>query len=510
MNRLDLDALLVGGGDERLALDSVSGVNLYGHGPKPRPGDLAMGSSTASTISERAYRALARANPALLEQVRRAGEVATYRAGLADLRGRLRAVLGLGGSGVQAEITFSPSGTDLHLLAATLLAGTGPALLTITLEGSETGSGVMTAAAGRHFMQQAPDGTAVAKGTPVGPDQQSLALAVRDEAGELIDPMVIERQLDALIGAAIRAGRDCLLVTGDVTKTGLIAPDLDTVFRLKARYGARLWIMVDACQLRVSAQTIRAYLTRDMMVAITGSKFMGGPVFSGALLCPPAVSQRLSGVRLPTTLGAYFSRDDLPEGWATRADLPARANLGLLLRWQAALLEWEQLQALPAGAVTGVIHGFAAAVQVRLAQDPAFAPLATRTLDRGALQGAGDPPCAIDSTPTIFPFLLARLDGAGRHIGWLEREETRLAYQHLAEGALFGRSIRLGQPVVCGARAGLPVSALRLCLSAGLIAQACQQADGQRRLIDAAMLALDGAAQAARHLQGSVTLRKSA
>jgi hypothetical protein len=65
-------------------------------------------------------------------------------------------------------------------------------------------------------------------------------------------------------------------VIGDVTKTGLIAPGLGTVFRLKARYGDRLWIMVDACQLRISPETIRAYLARGMMVAITGSKFMEG------------------------------------------------------------------------------------------------------------------------------------------------------------------------------------------------------------------------------------------
>lgn len=45
----------VSGGDERLDCDVVSGLNMYGYGPAPRPSDLAFGSSTASTISAAAF-----------------------------------------------------------------------------------------------------------------------------------------------------------------------------------------------------------------------------------------------------------------------------------------------------------------------------------------------------------------------------------------------------------------------------------------------------------------------
>jgi hypothetical protein len=95
MSIADLDTLLASGGDERLALDPVNGLNLYGHGPTPRPGDLAMGSSTASTISARAYRALATSHAVLAERVRRDGDLAAYRTEVAALRGRLRALFGL-------------------------------------------------------------------------------------------------------------------------------------------------------------------------------------------------------------------------------------------------------------------------------------------------------------------------------------------------------------------------------------------------------------------------------
>jgi hypothetical protein len=489
MSIADLDTLLASGGDERLALDPVNGLNLYGHGPTPRPGDLAMGSSTASTISARAYRALAASHAVLAERVRRDGDLAAYRTEVAALRGRLRALLGLAGRKAQADIIFSPSGTDLHLLATAVLAGSSGSLLTITLEGSETGSGVATAAAGRHFMRHAPDGTSVEKGMPLGVEHQSPALAVRDGAGGLVSAMDIELQLETMIGAAIRAGRDCLLVIGDVTKTGLIAPGLGTVFRLKARYGDRLWIMVDACQLRISPETIRAYLARGMMVAITGSKFMGGPVFSGALLCPPSVSQRLSASATPLALSAYVGQDDVPEGWSMRNDLPWRANLGLLLRWQAALFEWEQLGTLGDDEVAQAIHSFAAAVDRRLARDVAFEPLETRPLDRGALYGSQHHGNEIDATPSIFPFLLVRRDKAGRPSGFLDRDETRLVHDLLAAGKMAGRNIRLGQPVACGIRDGMLVSALRLCLSAPMIVDACGQAGGLKALVDDAMLA---------------------
>ena len=54
------DALLnclISGGDEGLECEPATGLNMYGHGPSPRPQDLAFGSSTASTISAPAFAA---------------------------------------------------------------------------------------------------------------------------------------------------------------------------------------------------------------------------------------------------------------------------------------------------------------------------------------------------------------------------------------------------------------------------------------------------------------------
>ena len=52
---LPLHDLLRGGGDPRLSIDRASGVNQYGCRPFPCPDTLSFASSTATSISERAY-----------------------------------------------------------------------------------------------------------------------------------------------------------------------------------------------------------------------------------------------------------------------------------------------------------------------------------------------------------------------------------------------------------------------------------------------------------------------
>ena len=119
------------------------------------------------------------------------------------------------------------------------------------------------------------------------------------------------------------------------------APGFEAVQRLHERFGARLDVVVDACQMRVAPERVRACLEAGWMVLLTGSKFFGGPAFAGALLVPAGVAARAPELApLPPGLAGYFTRPEWPGAWQRiAADLPERANLGLVLRWQAAL--WE-------------------------------------------------------------------------------------------------------------------------------------------------------------------------
>ena len=82
---------------------------------------------------------------------------------------------------------------------------------------------------------------------------------------------------DAFAAATTTAKDSAVVYLTHGTKTGLIAP-------VTPPYGAD--VIVDACQARIGSDTVEAYLRRDWPVVVTGSKFFGGPAFSGAVLFP--------------------------------------------------------------------------------------------------------------------------------------------------------------------------------------------------------------------------------
>ncbi|KAA0699515.1 hypothetical protein DTW90_09035 [Neorhizobium sp. P12A] len=503
-------AALTSGGDERLDCDPATGLNMYGYGPLPRPQDLAFSSSTASTISAQAFSFVETYYAQLLQDMERQPAADIYAREMNHIRADLLRLLGIRDdldlSGVEA--IMAASGTDIHLFAAAILSRQGgQPLITVTLMGSETGSGVMTAAAGRHFMQRVSSSSSVTKGDEINPGDSTMntSVAVRNKDGTLRSEDEVEDEVRGVVELARAAGMRSLLVSADVSKTGLIAPGLESVFRLKARFGSMLDVLIDACQFRISAATIRAYLAHEFLVALTGSKFLTGPVFSGALLCPPGLVHSLSLRRLPPTLADYCTRTDWPEGWAAQDILPHRANFGLLLRWKAALFELDRFAAIPVDKVRMVMSAFAEAIGIRLERDEAFEMLDTRPIDRNRLWYGADP-ASWDEIPSIFSFYL-RNPYSGTI---LTAAETASVYKDLASGK-DAALIRIGQPVSCAADLnGQPASALRICLSAPLIAEASQGSDALQRLISQAMTALDGVAHSAAKLSARSVHARSA
>lgn len=476
------DELLVAGGDARLALDSASGVNKYGAAPRPDPELADFGSSTASVISTQAYAA------ADAVRARLRGETAAYAREMERLRGELRALCGLA-EAPEVDVIFAASGTDLHLLVRELVgdAPTAP-LLCLGVEPEETGAGAPTALTGRHFSDRAALGDSLVQGAPIGPGGGDyVAIRARAADGRLRDGHIIEAELDALCLHAGQSGRRVLLTVADVSKTGLISPGLETVLALRRRFPRTLEVLIDACQFRLSPETLRAYLDHDLMVAVTGSKFVTGPSFSGALFVPPPTAKRLRGRLLRPALKPYSARADWPETWLAGRALNDVANDGLLLRWEAALAELRAFRALPEADIGKFTARFANAIQSRLADDPLFEPLAVRPLDRGAI-GAGE---GWDRTPTIFPFLLR--EGPRSSAPFLSVADTQNVYRALTTGGVDdAMRARLGQPVLCGERDGAPIAALRLCNSARLIVEGARDPDG---VINRALAVLDQAAR---------------
>ena len=483
-------ALLTSGGDHRIALDGITGVNRYGCGAQPDPGVCAFGSSTASTISAASFAAVERLAGRLSEQAALASQGEVYRQELDRIRGKMTWLLGLQDIPGLKTI-LSPSGTDLHRIALHLTAaGAAVPPLVILPEPHETGSGVIAALGG----QVGP--AAALRAAMASPDLGAALLAPqimttpgRAAHGALRPVHQIDEDIAVIAAAAARLGRKVLLVMMDVSKTGLISPSFACAQDLKQRFPDQVEVLVDACQLRLAAPTLAAYLKHDFMVAVTGSKFMTGPAFSAALLVPGATAERLQAAALPAGFAALCAQGELPDGWRGAPALPDRANFGLLLRWEAALEEMRRFTALPPTAVAGFFSDFAEAVSERLAEHDAFEAVSVRPLERTGLGAAP----SWDRVQTIFPFLLktqGRLATPMETLG-----VQRMAGLDLGEWAgwdVAARRAQLGQPVHCGRRAGQDLSALRLCLSARIAADALAPGGhGPAAVIDDAMEVLD-------------------
>ena len=486
--------VLLSGGDARLVIDPKTGVNKYGCGSRPDPALLSFGSSTGSTISERGYRAAHALHERLFGQEQLLSEAALYHQELERVRLELNRLCGLGAS--TASI-FAASGTDLHLLCAQLMASpnlnTGP-LHIIMMDACETGSGVAPALRGRHFNGNATPGAGDAVLEPLtGAYPVKVSSIGLRCANGLKRPIAdIDTEVEALIQQSLAIQQRVLLIMIDVSKTGMIAPSPACVAAQRARHADQVDVLVDACQFRISNSTLKAYLNLGCMVALTGSKFLTGPVFSGVLQIPAKLASRLAQQTLPPALTGCSARAEWPEYWRARQQLPDTANWGLLLRFEAALSELKAFRALNEDKISSFLKQFADAIQHALHASPHFELLSETQLDR-------HPICTEtgwDQIPTIFPFLLLHRPGSP-----LDRNQVQQIYRQLqfpvqiegTDPATADRAAlrcQLGQPVLCGARDGVEISALRLCASSRIIIEACSSESSAVGVIQRALQVL--------------------
>ena len=478
----DTASLLLTGGDSRIIPDPVTGKNKYGCGSVPDPQLLAFGSSTASTISERGMAAATALRERLLLQLQQQSPETVYQRHASRLRHEIATRCGFAETS-DADVVIAASGTDIHLILAQWLQ----VQRTIMIDSAETGSGLAAALQGRHFNQDSTCNGQTPAHDLVSTWQAELCLLpARKPDGALVDVEQTHARLHQLIAEAADAGKNVLLILTDVSKTGLIFPDIATVLALQQRWPEQVHVLVDACQFRIAPHTIRAYLAHGCMLALTGSKFIAGPTFSGALLVPSALVHRHPTQMqslLPEGLQAYSHLADWPASLHAAQSLQSGHNFGLLLRWEAALAELHAFQHTDDAATLAFIRQFGTTVRARLAADSHFSLLPTTSLQRTALHSH----TSWDEEQTIFSLVLYRPCQANdaRPRRPLSRSETQQIYQQLQHPDVGSPAIALGQPVLCGERDGIPVSALRLCLSAPLLVAAQDPAQANNILHNA-------------------------
>lgn len=404
------------GGDARIVLTPDRHQNRYYSAPYPQ-GVLAYASSTANDISADAFAAVS----GLGEQ--------DYGAGLNALRNRIRAAYAIP---EDVGIVFAPSGTDLEYVALACVHDRAERLHNVLLGADEVGSGCIHSAHGRYFANETALGVQVRPGEPVAGLGERVSIEdvpVRDALGHAYTSGCIRDRIEQGIEGNPDAHTLVHVVHG--SKTGLILPLLEDIDDLIARHGERITLVVDACQARITSAAIADYLKRDAIVFVTGSKFMGGPPFSGFALVPAALAQRAP--RLPDGLGTVFRRAEWPAGWPGAEALEDRANPGLLLRLEASVFELERFQSLSLDRIERVVLAFHAAVRAAMVERLGGRRMAPYPPGHRA-EGDAHP----IEMRTLSTIDLSRRPG---------HPDFDAAVQ--IHKALVDRGIRLGQPVKC-------------------------------------------------------------
>lgn len=470
------DLLLTTGGDERLLVDPQSGLNRYGCSPKPRPWAITFASTTATSVSDGAFTHVEGLRRRLADAARAGRLEAEYAAAMDEVRAEIPRQCGMV-PGTEAIVT--PSGTDAEFYALHLaLAADRRPLTSIVIAPRETASNVLQAASGRHYNATTAMGHLVTVDAPV--DEGTAArvelaiLQVRDQSGQPLAVDEVNRAAEALVECEVARGRRVLLHLLDTSKTGLVAPGAAFTVDLARRFAGHLDVVVDASQLRLSRASVARYLGHGFMVIVTGSKFFTGPPFAGALLVPPAIGGRvlLGQAALPEGYNAYTERHCWPDSWENWCrPMGGEANLGLLMRWWAALWEMAAFHAVPPPEARRILERFLASIHAAIGAMPRLRLLPCPAPER-------DEAVSWDGLATILTFAVtppkARaplgMDDLRRLHVWLNRDVSPLlpAKAREKDRRLAALACHIGQPVLVGES----LSGLRLAAGARLVSGA--------------------------------------
>jgi hypothetical protein len=419
------------GGDARILLDEKSGLNRYFSAPYPRD-VLAFASSTANDLSPEAGAYLDAQFGSKFVELDKAAEYCRF---LSDARQSIRRSYDLPGD---TPVFFAPSGTDLEYVALLAVAGrSANGIANLLLGADEVGSGCIHSAAGLFFAHETALEVSVSPGQPVTglPPIEMGDFPVRNADGDAFESAAITAQMEISIEAAIAKGLYPLVHVVHGSKTGLVLPHLDDIDRLQSRFGDQVAFVVDACQARITTSAIREYLARDIIVFLTGSKFMGGPPFSGFALVPQAFIDRAAPVA--AGMADIFRRGEIPADWPGRDVCLDSGNAGLALRLAASLFELEQFQNLPIARVQRVVDCFGKATD-RLA-----VALRVRKVASASAEDAAEPVSHPIEMRTLVTLDLCH-DASGTQSRHLNFDDAARIHK-----GLIAHDIRLGQPVKC-------------------------------------------------------------
>ncbi len=331
----DFEKAITSGGDERIELKG-SGLNKYFVNPFQSEGLLSRGSCTCSPLSKdvsarvKAAFKMMQSKEATVEDIR------------IKQRYRMKALLQNSYTS-DFNIFFAPSGSDLcyyPLLFSRLIHGDKPIMSLITCP-EELGTGSILANTGHYHAEKTQILDKVEKGGVIkeGLDVDHILFPARSEDGSVMDH---KRK----IYQAIDTYRDTHHVIVNLvigSKSGIE----DSVSIIQDG-PTDVTYVVDLCQMRATPKLFNDLLAANCLLMITGSKFYQSPPFSGALLVPESYAEQIPRKEIAPSITAGFdtvySKYDIPPSYRDlRAHFSAEENIGLTLRWEAAICESENL-----------------------------------------------------------------------------------------------------------------------------------------------------------------------
>jgi hypothetical protein len=433
--------LLGTGGDRRIWPDSVTRRNRYGTLATPADDEISFSSTTASNVSGEGFLAAGVALRRLIDM--ESPSPVAYDQWFTDIRDAILRNLGC----VDAEIILAASGTDAELLALCMFAGLSRRPLTnVLVAPDETGNGVPQAAAGSHYSDLTALGSTVETGAPLeglpAGRIEVRTIAIRNETGEPRHQHEIDADIIATTELELRRDRDVLVHVLDTSKTGLPAVSRQAARHMAALAPGRVHIIVDACQFRGSMSRLRQDLADGFVVALTGSKFIAGPPFSGALLIPSALAEAFATrADIPAGLAEYTAAQDWSAALRERTTFSFKSelNLGLGLRWVAALANLERYAAIAGPRQRLVKEQFVRLVRSRI---DGMKDVSLHPLDDGDHLGSR----------AIVPLTIT--NACGSFASFEESQTIQLLMRNLGRGPI----CHIGQPVRLGSRAVLRVA----------------------------------------------------
>ena len=195
-------------------------------------------------------------------------------------------------------------------------------------------------------------------------EEGAVDIALRFSDGSPRDAHLIDQ---AALQAARVMGGPLLIHLLDQSRSGLCGLGRDCAQAIADRHAALT--LVDASMMRAPPERLRADLAAGRMVLISGSTFLGGHGSSAALLIPAKLMTRLRHAA-PEALLLNVACSDMEPRWRERFCGPGapRLNIGLGLRWSAALAELDRYLCMPEAMRAAVLALFVRKVRSRLSR----------------------------------------------------------------------------------------------------------------------------------------------